>query len=219
VRAAGLAAVLPMNTSARTPVREARLLSQAAQRAFTLIELLTVIAIIAILSGISLKVIKGVKERSYIGQAKAELAALSQALEMYKLQYGDYPQVGTGTWSGATTNETKLLQALIGKFGPVGATITGKSFIETSKFTTSGDPYSVATATLQDPWGNNYYYLYKSPGWTAPSYILLSVGPDGYSYGTTLAPSANSAIINADGTFATTAQTDSGALDNIYANK
>lgn len=211
-----------MFTRARPPVREDRLLCLAPTRAFTLIELLTVISIIAILSAISLNVLKGVKERSAVGLAKAELASLSQALEMYKLQYGDYPQVSAGTWTGVTTNETRLLQALIGKFGPTGVPITEKPFIETSKFTTSADPYIVgnaATATLQDPWGNNYYYLYKSSGWTTPSYILMGTGPDGYSYGTTVAPTANSDLINTDGTFKAAAQTDSGALDNIYANK
>ncbi|MET0261690.1 MAG: prepilin-type N-terminal cleavage/methylation domain-containing protein, partial [Rariglobus sp.] len=74
---------------------EARLNRQAGNRAFTLIELLTVIAIIAILAAITFGVVKGVNERAAIGQAKAELASLAQALEAYKLQYGDYPQAGS----------------------------------------------------------------------------------------------------------------------------
>ena len=93
----------PMHTLARPPVREARLKRKAALRAFTLIELLTVIAIIAILAAITFGVIKGVNERAAISQAKAELSSIAQALEAYKLQYGDYPQAGSSVASPTAT--------------------------------------------------------------------------------------------------------------------
>ncbi|MDR1280915.1 MAG: prepilin-type N-terminal cleavage/methylation domain-containing protein [Opitutaceae bacterium] len=143
--------------------------------AFTLIELLTVIAIIGILAAITFGVTKGVNERASVNQAKAELAALSVALESYKRQYGDYP------W----TDDPKIfLQSLVGNKGPKGDSITGKTFIETAKFTLSvegGDPATNDTITLQDPWGTPYQYYYKfgtSSNWKHPSYILYSKGPD-----------------------------------------
>jgi prepilin-type N-terminal cleavage/methylation domain-containing protein len=64
------------------------------RRAFTLIELLTVIAIIGILAGITFGVVKGVGEHGRITRATAELASLSTGLESYKQYYGDYPWVG-----------------------------------------------------------------------------------------------------------------------------
>jgi prepilin-type N-terminal cleavage/methylation domain-containing protein len=188
-----------------------------------LIELLTVIAIIGILAAITFGVVKGVQERAAISQCRTELAALVAALETYKQQYGDYPQAGAGTWTGLTTNETKLLQALVGRRGPTGAAITGKLFIDVAKFSlsSSSDPLVVAnqdTVKFQDPWGRDYFYFYKSAGWAAPSFTLLSTGPDGYAFGATAIPTTSN-LLNANGTVKTTAANDSGAADNIYANQ
>ena len=67
---------------------------RAARRGVTLIELLTVIVVIGILTSISLGIIRSSKQRAAIARAKSELAALAQALERYKSHYGDYPQTG-----------------------------------------------------------------------------------------------------------------------------
>jgi prepilin-type N-terminal cleavage/methylation domain-containing protein len=202
-----------MHTLARRPVREARLNSQARLRAFTLIELLTVIGIIAILAAITFGVVKGVNERAAIGQAKAELASLAQALEAYKLQYGDYPQ---------TTDKAIFLQSLIGRKGPKGADITGRSLVEVAKFTLStsgGDPVATPALYLLDPWGRQYNYYYKATAsWTAPSYVVMSAGPDGYLYGTNAVTAAYTTLLNTDGTLKTDASTNVGAADNIYSN-
>jgi general secretion pathway protein G len=202
-----------MHTLARPPVREAHLNRQDRLRAFTLIELLTVIGIIAILAAITFGVVKGVNERAAIGQAKAELASLAQALEAYKLQYGDYPQ---------TTDRAIFLQSLIGRKGPKGADITGKTLIEVAKFTlstTGGDPIATNTLYLLDPWGRQYNYYYKATSsWTAPSYVVMSPGPDGYLYSTTAATGSYTALLNVDGTFKSDVATNSGSADNIYSN-
>ena len=210
----------PMHTLARPLVREARLKRQAGIRAFTLIELLTVIAIIAILAAITFGLIKGVNERAAIGQAKTELSAITQALEAYKLQYGDYPWATSATTSSGAT----LYAALNGQAGPKGATITGggKKFLEVVKFTvvtaTGGTPtdFDAAGNYLVDPWGRQYNYYYKvNPGtaWTAPSYVLYSYGPTIADTGTT-EPSA--AKPNTTGVVD---YTNASNLDNVYANR
>lgn len=173
---------------ARPPVRGALPSARESVHAFTLIELLAVITIIAILSAITFGIVKGVNERAARGQAKTELAVLAQALEQYKQQYGDYPQVGTSnaveTTASATSQSGKFFNSLFGKLGPTGAPIDGKVYIQdASKFTlsdstklpTSGNTTPVANAFL-DPWGRFYVYAYKS-GWT--TYRLLSAGSDG----------------------------------------
>jgi len=168
-----------MHTLARYPVRETYLNAQASKRAFTLIELLIVIAIIGILSAISLGVVKGVKERAGINRAKAELAILSTALDAYKRQYGDYPQAGQSAGSDSATSaegttdanvegtsisaglaSVKLFNALAGKLGPGTssskmAEITGKSFVDLGALTLESSkvedlPASTGTSSVNN---------------------------------------------------------------------
>ncbi len=67
--------------------------------AFTLIELLTVVAVIAILAGIAFGVLRGVGQQAKVNRATAELASLTTSLEAYKKYFGDYPRVTTATES------------------------------------------------------------------------------------------------------------------------
>ena len=61
------------------------------QSAFTLIELLAVIAIIGVLAGLGLSVSYGVRKQQYIRTATAELNQIETALDNYKAKYGFYP--------------------------------------------------------------------------------------------------------------------------------
>jgi len=60
-------------------------------RAFTLIELLTVIAVIGVLAALLFPVFGTVKKRSYLNHANAEMAQLETAIDRYKAAYGFYP--------------------------------------------------------------------------------------------------------------------------------
>jgi len=59
--------------------------------AFTLIELLTVIAIIGALAAMLLAVAGPVKKRQYIFQARAEMERIATAIDRYHATYGFYP--------------------------------------------------------------------------------------------------------------------------------
>ena len=59
--------------------------------AFTLIELLTVIAVMAVLAGLTLVVVGGIAKTKYRNVATAELHQIENALEDYKAKYGVYP--------------------------------------------------------------------------------------------------------------------------------
>jgi len=149
-------------------------------RAFTLVEVLTAIAILAILTSVAVGGGAWAFRRAYTARAQAELSALATALEAYKRQHGDYPRTSGGESRGA-----QLLQALVGAREPSGAVLNprGRLWIELGLFTTREglDPLANAAADLIDPWGNAYVYIYKEPlgGWVNPGFVLYSAGPDG----------------------------------------
>src|SRR5947207_4683932 len=62
--------------------------------AFTLIELLIVMAIIIVLEGLILATANYVQKKGYRSRAEAEIAAISAALENYKADNGVYPSNG-----------------------------------------------------------------------------------------------------------------------------
>lgn len=171
------------------------------RRAFTLIELLAVIALIGALAGIVIGIGRRVTESGKVARARAELAALSAALESYRHQHGDYPR---------TDQNSVALQALLGRLSPTGAVLTpaGRVQFEVAKFVlarpvasgTRVDPFTDSAAVLVDPWGQPYRYIYRVPagGWSNPSFVLYSCGPDGTDEASLLtggyinaAPSAN----------------------------
>jgi len=62
------------------------------RRGFTLVELLVVMAIIAILAGLVARTTGGALAQASRKRASNEIAALTTALEGYKAHYGDYPR-------------------------------------------------------------------------------------------------------------------------------
>lgn len=87
--------------------------------AFTLIELLTVIAVIAILSGILIPVTGGVIRQSRIAASKAQLWQYVNAIEAFKAEYNYYPTIfGTieANYSLKTNaDSTNFIEALSGR--------------------------------------------------------------------------------------------------------
>ncbi|MDA0348403.1 MAG: prepilin-type N-terminal cleavage/methylation domain-containing protein [Verrucomicrobia bacterium] len=141
-------------------------------RGFTLAELLTVLAIIAILSGLLFSVATGVFNKGERARGESELQAISVALESYRGRFGDYPDVET---------PHQLFEALEGKLGPDG-TILNKPFppmLEVGKFSLDEGE----TVELLDPWDEPYVYRYIQPDnqTRQSAYRLFSKGPDGES--------------------------------------
>lgn len=91
-------------------------------RAFTIIELLVVLAIITILLGILLPAVERVRHRGYISACAANLHSIGQAMTMYANQNrGNYPRAvydpalaATNGWTAGTDN------ALPDQFSPPG---------------------------------------------------------------------------------------------------
>jgi prepilin-type N-terminal cleavage/methylation domain-containing protein len=185
---------------------------------FTLVELLTVLAIISVLCAITLGVMRGVNEKALEAQANAQLASLAQALTEFKLQYGDYPQTEDDT----SNAKGGLCDALTGKVGPTmaslgtSATTWGKCYLDLTKFQFT-NPTQVETTAgvceILDPWGNPYRYIYKAQGitgsaWTNPTYLLYSAGADGKSNDSLTGGAPPGGYLNSS---------DPLNLDNLYA--
>lgn len=169
-----------------------------AKAGFTLLELLAVVGIIAVLTGLVIGAGRRASDTGKSARARAELTAISTALESYKAAHGDYPRTDT---------PARLLQSLIGRRGPDYQPVVARPLIEAARFVTSGalDPFTNDSAGLLDPWAQPYRYAYKSQTpWSNPSYVLYSAGPDG-SESASLLPGGypdRAATGNADNLFA-----------------
>lgn len=63
----------------------------ALRRAFTLLEVMLVLVIIAAIAGIAVYNIGGIQNRAFVMTAKNQISQFKNALEQYKLYVGSYP--------------------------------------------------------------------------------------------------------------------------------
>ena len=127
----------------RTRIRQA-------SRAFTLIELLLVMVILAILAAVVVPKFTARSKDAKISAAKTSIAAFTTALEAFEVDMGRYP------------NSTEGLSVL--RVPPGDATDWKGPYVQKD--------------IGNDPWNNPYVYRY--PGQHNPNgYDLFSMGPDG----------------------------------------
>ena len=98
------------------------------ERAFTLIELLTVIAIIGILAGILIPTVGAVKVSANKSRTKVQFSQWTVAMDLFRQEYGYYPAIDGGNggkvlpevFAGALTG-----QALSGSASPTASQLAG----------------------------------------------------------------------------------------------
>lgn len=132
---------LPSNTNHPTP----------RERGFTLIELMVVVVIIGLLATVVVVNVLPSQDRAMTEKARADVALLEQALEMYRLDQLSYPSVDQG------------LEALVD--APNGVANPERY-----------RPGGYIKRLPSDPWGNPYQYV--QPGESRP-FDLYSLGADG----------------------------------------
>lgn len=129
--------------------------SHARRAAFTLIEVLLVIAILVVLGTVSVVAYNGIRERAMKDAAKAQVDQTAQAVKLYQTALNKVPETDEG------------LNALIEKpDDETEAEKWGKPFLENGKIPI-------------DPWGTELKYerLDSSDG-TGPEFRIYSYGPD-----------------------------------------
>jgi len=118
-------------------------------RGFTLLELLVVLVILSLLAALVIPKLTGRVDEAKIDTAKVQLKEIKRALEMYKLDNGNYPSTAQG------------LKALVKKPDTPPEPKKWRQYLE---------------HIPKDPWGNEYVYI--SPAKNHP-FELRSAGPDG----------------------------------------
>ena len=121
---------------------------------FTLLELLVVVAIIAMLAGYVGPKYFAQLSKSEVGVAKAQIDGFEKALDQYRLDTGRFPTTEQGLQALATQPADESRWA---------------------------GPYLKKSVPL-DPWGHPYQYAF--PGTNGKDYDLLSFGKDGLPGGT-----------------------------------
>jgi len=174
------------------------------KRNFTLVEMLVVIAIIAVLAGLLLTAIGGVKEKAKKSKAMAECQAILTAIKSYETTYGVLP------WGGGALNDTSSSTIKDVKLGGTAGTATDTNYETLIQWLTQAPTYSSGpdtsgnlrkikfldpasadgTKTYLDPWGNRYviimdtnYNGYSSADATNKLYgsvFVYSKGPNGF---------------------------------------
>ncbi|MGB3794919.1 MAG: type II secretion system major pseudopilin GspG [Alteraurantiacibacter sp.] len=122
----------------------------------TLIEILVVLAIIAVMAYLIVPNVIGRPDQARVTVAQTDLRTISSALKMYRLDNGDYPSTQQGL---------EALSAL-----PTAAPVP-----------VNWSPSGYLDQVPTDPWGRPY--VYTNPGPDAVGFEIRSLGKDGETGG------------------------------------
>ena len=133
--------------------------------AFTIIELLIVMAIIVALAGLILATAGYVQKKGYRSRTETEIAAISAALENYKADNGVYPRDSvTDNFNIATTSPSdydapglKLYEHLSGD-ATHDRIAEAKTYFSFKPNQLSPADQSQPVTAIRDPFGNSYGY-------------------------------------------------------------
>lgn len=132
------------------------------KRGFSLIEALVVIAIISMLSALSLPVYRKARSKALTVKTQTMLNSVEAALSMYSTDFGDYPyHNGEGTG---------ILVFLIQ--GPLESTLWRGPYMRFKEKEIDSE------GNLLDPWESPLSYKYPQDEHSNVPYIIVSAGAD-----------------------------------------
>ena len=133
--------------------------------AFTLVEMLAVMFIVSILLAVILGAARYAGYVAKTSRARADLASLADALDRYRLVFGDYPDASNACDLVAFRRDSLSAKDVAGADG---GTYCFSNLL----------PRAFSGI---DPWGTPYRYAtWRSGGdWGDPVYSVSSAGPDG----------------------------------------
>ncbi len=126
--------------------------------AFTLIELLIVISIIATLMGIGSQVARIAMQRARVAQAKVQITTLKNAMRSYQSEYGSFP-VDSGD---EHQTEGLVMQALMGGEDQAAELLNPRGIVFFTTGRQASRPNAPGFVTklhrLNDPWGTPFEF-------------------------------------------------------------
>lgn len=137
-----------------------------ARQAFTLIELLIVVAILAILSAIAIPNFLDAQVRARVAQAQADMRSCVTAVESYRVDHGALPLADDGLGLAIT---------------PYPPAASGPPFSETTLSQSLTTPIAYLASLPEDPFAANEREVEESPryGYATRSYAAANGGPLG----------------------------------------
>lgn len=148
-------------------------------RSFSLVELMVVIAVIAILAGLVLGGAGAVRQRAARSQAKSEIGAIEAGLTRYQMEVGTYPTAiqnlsGNSYVAAPSTAAGQVLFTNLWGAATFSAGTGRRQYlnVKPSMVNTSGVNYFI------DPWGNAYGYY-----WNGANALFGGAVPDVWSIG------------------------------------
>lgn len=136
--------------AARADCRKARHGAARGDEGLTLVEMIVVLAIIALVAALIVPNVIGRPDQARVTTATTDLRTIGAALKMYRLDNGDYPTGNQGLKALAERPATPPLPS-------------------------SWSPEGYLPQVPVDPWGNPYVYEAPAPG----GFALKSLGKDG----------------------------------------
>jgi prepilin-type N-terminal cleavage/methylation domain-containing protein len=124
--------------------------------AFTLVELLVVISIIAILAGLSFPAVNGALDSAKKTHAKSNAVQIAAAVSAYEMEYGKLPPLTAGSSSSDSTGDVgSFLTAILGGVSNNIDNSRTVTFLETSSYK-KGKGGTNSSGDYLDPWGSAY---------------------------------------------------------------